>query len=372
LINSVQSSDLVKFLLDSGADPNTSDVQHKTALHYAVQEGRLETVKLLLAGGADPFRKSKYGDDVLQTACLKGSLVIFNFLLEKVPYRPARIADAFELMGATFLLDMHDVGSTLFFWRKAVEIRHGGRYARYRKEDLYMHPVLDAIEMDSSEDLEALSGDAGELKTQALLITERVLGSSHKDTIFRYMYAGASFADANQYGRCAALWNYALKLKVEKETLLSADTSFTARAIAQLYINVMVRLAAEDMDAADQASVRFEDVFTTASHVAGGLAEANELLAQMPKCKNQLDNFDVVLATWAHLLLVLLRSASTQSETEAAESLAAPALARLDPQSQRGESLLHLAASSSSTLKGGGLVDDDQHQLFPSPEVTCW
>ena len=40
-----------------------------------------------------------------------------------------RIADAFELMGSTFLLDMHDVGSTLFFWRKALQIRHNGRYS---------------------------------------------------------------------------------------------------------------------------------------------------------------------------------------------------------------------------------------------------
>ena len=41
-----------------------------------------------------------------------------------------RIADAFELMGSTFLLDMHDVGSTLFFWRKALQIRHNGRYIK--------------------------------------------------------------------------------------------------------------------------------------------------------------------------------------------------------------------------------------------------
>jgi len=47
-------------------------------------------------------------------------------------------------------------------------------------------------------------------------------------------YAGASHADANEYRKCAALWNHALRLKVEKETLLSADTSFTARAIVQV------------------------------------------------------------------------------------------------------------------------------------------
>ena len=62
-----------------------------------------------------------------------------------------------------------------------------------------------------------------------------------QDTVFRYMYAGAAFADASEYRPCIALWNYALSLKVCKETLLSCDTSFTARAIVQLYVNVMAR-----------------------------------------------------------------------------------------------------------------------------------
>ena len=90
LINSVQSADLVRFLIESGVDVNAEDVQHKTALHYAVQENRLESAKLLLAAGADPLRQSKYGDDILQTSCLKGAIMIFNFLLESVIYDPER------------------------------------------------------------------------------------------------------------------------------------------------------------------------------------------------------------------------------------------------------------------------------------------
>ena len=45
---------------------------------------------MLLGAGADPLRQSKYGDDILQTACLKGALMIFNFLLESVIYDPER------------------------------------------------------------------------------------------------------------------------------------------------------------------------------------------------------------------------------------------------------------------------------------------
>jgi len=29
-------------------------------------------------------------------------------------------------------------------------------------------------------------------------MSERILGITHKDTVFRYMYAGASYADTNQ------------------------------------------------------------------------------------------------------------------------------------------------------------------------------
>jgi ankyrin repeat protein len=52
LINSVQSVPLCEFLLKHGADVNAQDIQFKTALHYAIQEHRFETTKLLLDNGA--------------------------------------------------------------------------------------------------------------------------------------------------------------------------------------------------------------------------------------------------------------------------------------------------------------------------------
>ncbi len=48
------------------------------------QENRIESAKILLEAGSDPFVVSKYGDDILQTACLKGNLSIFNYLMETV------------------------------------------------------------------------------------------------------------------------------------------------------------------------------------------------------------------------------------------------------------------------------------------------
>ena len=55
LINSIQSVVLCEFLLQNGANVNAQDRVGSTALHYAVREKQLETTKLLLKYGADPF-----------------------------------------------------------------------------------------------------------------------------------------------------------------------------------------------------------------------------------------------------------------------------------------------------------------------------
>ena len=62
LINSVQSVELCEFLLRAGAGVNAQDIQCKTALHYAIQEHRFETTKLLLSYRADPHLESRYKD----------------------------------------------------------------------------------------------------------------------------------------------------------------------------------------------------------------------------------------------------------------------------------------------------------------------
>lgn len=122
----MQSVTLCKYLISKGADVNARDIQNKTALHYAIQEHRLETTKLLLENGANPFTKSRYGDDALQTACLKGAFLIVDYLKSKIYYTAERVANAYELLGSTMLDDHHhhiDEGKVMACWRYALDIR---------------------------------------------------------------------------------------------------------------------------------------------------------------------------------------------------------------------------------------------------------
>jgi hypothetical protein len=225
LINSVQSVQLCEYLLQYGALVNASDIQNKTALHYAIQEHRFETTKLLLDHGADPHAQSRYNDDALQTACLKGATQIFDYLITRVKYDPERLADAHELIGSTFLNGHSDTTAALRHWHIATKLRYtfGPSYA----EPIPKRPVMPlraafryAVEFQTMEDLSNVALDLDAMRIQSLLISERVLGPYHRDTAFRLMYRGAAYANALQYQRCIELWQRALEIRVEKDTVI--------------------------------------------------------------------------------------------------------------------------------------------------------
>lgn len=211
------------YLLRHGADVNARDIQNKTALHYAIQEHRFETTKLFLEHNADPHLKSRYNDDALQTACLKGATQIFDYLIDNVSYSQERLANANELMGSTFFDEHGDTQTALRYWRKAMEIRMENmmddqplpKKPVMPKRDSFRH----AVEFATMDDLNAIAFDLDAIRIQSLLICERILGENHKDTLYRLMYRGASYADALRYQNCIDLWRRTLEIRVERDSV---------------------------------------------------------------------------------------------------------------------------------------------------------
>ena len=72
--------DLIKLLLDGGANPNAQRGR-ETALHIAVRSGCLDCVKALVEAGADVNAKTKDGKTPLHLAKFKGQGEVADYLL---------------------------------------------------------------------------------------------------------------------------------------------------------------------------------------------------------------------------------------------------------------------------------------------------
>lgn len=77
-------TDLVKMLLDRGADVDMVTLDQDTALMWACQEGHIEVVKMLLDAGADiHVREIIFGDTAITKASSEGHTEIVSMLLDK-------------------------------------------------------------------------------------------------------------------------------------------------------------------------------------------------------------------------------------------------------------------------------------------------
>lgn len=69
-------------LLEAGADPNSAEVNHTTALHYAVYADDADLVSRLLAAGADPAIENDFGSTPMSEAAAIGDANVIRMLLE--------------------------------------------------------------------------------------------------------------------------------------------------------------------------------------------------------------------------------------------------------------------------------------------------
>ncbi|XP_033209315.1 protein fem-1 homolog C [Belonocnema kinseyi] len=374
LINSVQSVELCTFLLRHGADVNARDIQNKSALHYAIQEHRFETTKLLLDYHADPHLKSRYNDDALQTACLKGATQIFDYLVENISYSPQRLADAHELMGSTFFNEHNDTQTALKYWRTAMTIRNNNMVDGKPLPKFPLMPKRDsfrnATEFATMEELNSVMLDLDAIRIQSLLICERILGPHHKDTLFRLMYRGASYADALRYQYCIDLWRRALEIRVEKDSILFSDTCFTAQALVRLMVDLNEKVFEMVDRNREKQEPRFYDVVAIFKLLTGQLTEARLLLEKRPVHKKQRESYDRILKCVTHLIYLLLETAQSKEEKDEMRQLVHN-LVRQNPKCASTEdTLLHLCVSRVNTIHSNYFTADDIQMIFPHLEVV--
>lgn len=391
LINSVQSPPLCLYLIEKGADVNAKDIQEKTALHYAIQEHRLETTMLLLEHGADPHIKSRYGDDAMRTACIKGAIQIFDYLKTNLEYSPERMAEAHELIGSTYLDEHNETRVAIFHWRLAHLIRSSHTPYIQKLPKVPLRPAYgNAIEFTTLEELDNIATDVDAMRIESLLICERILGLTHKDMLFRLTFRGASYADSLQLQRCIDLWRLLLEVRVTHYSILHFDTCYAAQTLVRLMIDLHERYLRkvelghrevdireffgeefEDDAERDEHLPVFEDVIGVFRLLSGTVAEAQQLLQVRPVYRKQQENFDRILKCIAHLIYLLIGTSDTADKRKDVYYAVYDLVHTRVRSACTYDTLLHLCVSRLNVIKSGYLSDENHlNIIFPNDMVV--
>jgi len=360
LINSVQNADLCLFLITKGVNVNAVDNSKNTALHYAVREGMLDSVKILLKCRADPTLKNELGDDALQTAATRGNVEIIDYIVGSADLGLEHRINAYELAGACHLDEKNDMGEALRLWRTAMEWRYQSKepilkvLPRERKK-VYNY----AKEPENMAELATLV-DPDEIYMQTLLIRERLLGPNHKDSVFGLMYRGAVYADSHRFQRCADLWKYAYTLRYRQDEPLNHDCLFSVQALVKFFWEVQM----ERDHSTTEEKILFEDAYDVIEILTGQLLSAQEFLRNLTtKSDDQLSEFQLLLQLYLHMIHLFTRLECSHNEKQNVMKLV-HAVIVADPRCSNGQSILHLAVDPIVSLTA-----EEFYSSLPSLEV---
>uniref|UniRef100_A0A9J8DB09 Uncharacterized protein n=1 Tax=Cyprinus carpio carpio TaxID=630221 RepID=A0A9J8DB09_CYPCA len=333
--------EIARFLLERGADVNRRSVKGNTALHDCAESGSLEIMKMLLKGGAR-MERDGYGMTPLLAASVTGHTNIVEYLLHQPRAAREPRIDALELLGATFVDKKRDLLGGVRYWRRAMELRQGEKSLSKPAPGPPVPAYDCAREVCTAEELEALVTDPDEMRMQALLIRERILGPSHPDTSYYIRYRGAVYADSGDFERCIRLWKYALDMQQSNLDPLSPMTASSFLSFAELFSFVL-----QDRAKGRVARVTFQDLMGV---LGKSVREVERAVAQRDS-PPETPQFTKALSIILHLLF-LLEKLECAPEQEHQKRRTVYRLLKLSPRARSGYTPLHMAVDKDTTSVG--------------------
>ncbi|CAL8324348.1 unnamed protein product [Arctogadus glacialis] len=356
--------DIAKFLLDRGADVNRKSVKGNTALHDCAESGSLDIMKMLLKCNAR-MERDGYGMTPLLAASVTGHTNIVEYLAHQPrSVREERI-DALELLGATFVDKKRDLLGAMRYWRRAMELRQPGDKAALLAKPLPRPPISAyncAQEVTTADELEALITDPDEMRMQALLVRERILGPSHPDTSYYIRYRGAVYADSGNFERCISLWKYALDMQQSNLDPLSPMTASSFLSFAELFSFVLQDRAKGTL----ATRITFHDLMCV---LGKSVREVERAVAQRDH-PPEAPQFTKALSIILHLVFLLEKLECT-AEQEHQKKQTVYRLLKLNPRGRGGSTPLHMAVDKDTTSVGRYPVGRFPSQAVASLLLEC-
>ncbi|KTF88635.1 hypothetical protein cypCar_00046898, partial [Cyprinus carpio] len=349
--------EIAQYLLEKGADVNRKSVKGNTALHDCAESGSLEIMKMLLKYGST-MEKDGYGMTPLLSASVTGHTNIVDFLTQHPQTSRTERINALELLGATFVDKKRDLLGALKYWKRAMDLRHSDpNHVLLKDEPKLLAPAYDySKEVNTFEELDSLIADPDDMRMQALLIRERILGPSHPDTSYYIRYRGAVYADSGNFERCIKLWKYALDMQQNNLDALSPMTASSLLSFAELF-SFMLQDRAKGLLG---TSVSFQELMEILSKSVLEIERA----IKKPQPGPDPAQLSKVLSIILHLICLLEKVPCTVEQDHFKKETIYKFL-KLQACGKNGFSPLHLAVDRNTTCVGRYPVCK-----FPSFQVT--
>jgi ankyrin repeat protein len=362
LINSVQSVELCRYLIERKANVNAQDNSQYSALHYAIKEEQIDTVRLLIRHGADIFMKNNMGDDAYRTAALRGLSEVLSILMEhQWPSIPRQI-ECHELLGANFVDEKNNLPGAANEWRTAMNMRRENNMELTPDDILPPQAAYNRLqEVTTVEGLNEIESALDRMCIQSLLVRERVLGGDHRDLMCHIMYRGAVYADNHQYQRCVDLWIHAYNMSRGKLTRggLHDEGLYPLKALCKLFIEI----DEESKGGFTNESVRFVDVMPVFESLCDDVEALFEKRAGNPQ-KNAQDDLRTLVLLVLQFIHLIENILSDNQEIMAFRRRV-HCLLKKGIRINDGRSLLHLAMDRKSSNIG------EFFSTFPNASVIA-
>ncbi|XP_030757861.1 protein fem-1 homolog CG6966 isoform X2 [Sitophilus oryzae] len=345
---------IARYLLSLKASVNRKSVKGNTALHDCAESGSLEILKMLIEHGAT-MDVDSYGMTPLLAAAVTGHNHIVEYLI-KLPQlvsRRERI-DALELLGATCVDKKRDMIGALELWKRAMVERYSGDGPPIMKPRTHRILAYDyVVEISDPLALDDLMADPDEMRMQALVMRERILGPAHPDTCYYIRYRGAVYADAGKFDRCIELWNYALDMQQRMLETLNPMTQSSLFSFTELFSFMMGEEGKHTVRGRLVPPVDVKEILRVFGKAIKEADLGKQVLDRIPNQEKDMSYLTRVTVINLHLACLLTKMLSHKSTTdEAKEEIYHKIyeLNKLGLRTRMGQTLLHLACSRDFAL----------------------
>jgi len=341
---------ITQYLVERGARVNRRSIKGNTALHDCAESGSLAIMTYLIAHHAKLERDS-YGMTPLLAAAVCGHTNIVEYLLAR-PDLVSRqeMVDALELLGATYVDKKNDLIAAIKYWKRALDKRFEDPLRQLPKtRSAELRPAYENVsEAMTHHELDDLISDPDEMRMQALIVRERILGPAHPDTSYYIRYRGAVYADTGNFERCIQLWMYALNMQQHILEPLSPLTQSSLLSFAELFSFML----SEGRNRLPAPHVPFADIFQVFTRGVREVIKGKQMVSKQ-LVDRECSYFTRTLTITMNLLCLLTRLEErlTAEQTASLRQLVYE-LQRCRPITRSGQTPLHVACTGDAATMG--------------------